>query len=130
MVYSKETFENLLEMDNSVTVHQRNLQLLMVEIYETKSNLNPSFMKTIFEEKELPYNLRCSDKLQLPQAKTTCLGIDTVRFMGKKVWETLPPELKNSDSLQIFKRLIKAHKCQACNCRLWKTFYPGLDFLL
>ena len=78
------SFENLLEMDNSVTVHQRNLQLLMVEIYKTKSNLNPSFMKTIFEEKELPYNLRCSDKLQLPKAKTTCLGIDTIRFMGKK----------------------------------------------
>ena len=42
------TFEKLLEMDNSVTVHQRNLQLLMVEIYKTKYNLNPSFMKQIF----------------------------------------------------------------------------------
>ena len=43
------TFEKLLEMDSSVTVHQRNLQLLMVEIYKTKCNLNPSFMKQIFE---------------------------------------------------------------------------------
>ena len=33
------TFEKLLEMDNSVTVHQRNLQLLMVEIYKT--NISP-----------------------------------------------------------------------------------------
>ena len=48
------TFENLLEMDNSVTVHQRNLQLLMVEIYKKNYNLNPSFMKQIFEEKEIP----------------------------------------------------------------------------
>ena len=38
------TFEKLLEMDNSVTVHQRNLQLLMMEIYKTKCNRNPSFM--------------------------------------------------------------------------------------
>ena len=45
------SFENLLEMDNSVTVHQRNLQLLMVEIYKTKSNLKQSFMKQIFGEK-------------------------------------------------------------------------------
>ena len=57
------TFEKLLEMDNSVTVHKRNLQLLMVEIYKTKYNLNPNFMKQILEEKEMPYNLRCSDKL-------------------------------------------------------------------
>ena len=39
------TFDELLEMDNSVTVHQRNLQLLMLEIYKTKYDLNPSFMK-------------------------------------------------------------------------------------
>ena len=39
-------------------------------------------MKHIFEEKVLPYNLRCSDKLQLPKGKTTGLGIDTVRFVG------------------------------------------------
>ena len=123
-------FENLLEMDNSVTVPQRNLQLLMVEIYKTKYNLNSSFMKQIFEEKEMPYNLRCSDRLRLPKAKTTCLRIDAVRFMGKKVWETLPAELKNSDSLQVFKRVIKAHKCHACNCRLCKVFYPNSGFLL
>ena len=54
----------------------------MTEIYKTKHDLNSSFMKQIFEEKVLPYNLMCSDKLQLPKAKTTGLGIDTVRFLG------------------------------------------------
>ena len=111
-------------MDDSVTVHQRNLQLLMVEIYKTKYNLNPSFIKQIFEEKEMPYNLRCSDKLRLPKAKTICLGIDTIRFMGKKVWETLPAELKNSGSLQVFKRVIKAHKCHPATADYAKYLIP------
>ena len=78
----------------------------------------------------MPYNLRFSDNLQLPRAKTTCLGIDTVRFMGEKVWETLPPELKHSDSLQIFERVIYAQKCHACNCRLCEISYPNLGSLL
>ena len=69
-------------MDNLVTVHQRNLQLIMIEIYKAKHDLNTSFMKQIFEEKLIPYNLRCSGKLQLPKAKTTGLGIDIVRFVG------------------------------------------------
>ena len=93
--------------DNSLTVHQRNLQLLMIEIFKTRHDLNPNFMKQILEEKVLLYNIRCSDKLQLPTAKTTDLGIDTVRFVGGKVWKTLPPELKKSDSIKIFKRRIK-----------------------
>ena len=124
------SFENLLVIDNSVTVHQKNLQLLMIEIYKTKHDLNPSFMTQIFEEKVLPYNLRCCDKLQLPKAKTTALGIDTVRFVGGKVWEKLPPELKQSNSLQNFKRIMKVHKCDACNCRVCKPFYRNVGFIV
>ena len=88
------SFENVLLMDNSVTVHQRNLQLLMIEIYKTRNYLNPSFMKQIFEAKVLPYYLRYSERLQLPRAKATGLRIDTVTFVGERVWETLPPEQK------------------------------------
>ena len=78
------SFESLLPMDNSVTVHHRNLQLLMIEIYKTRNNLNPSFKKQIFEAKFLPYNLRCSKNLQLPKVKTTSHGINTVRFVGEE----------------------------------------------
>ena len=76
------SFEHLLLVNYSVTVYQRNLQLLMTEIYKSRNNLNPSYLKQIFEAKVLPYNQRCSEKLQLPKAKTTGLGIDTVRFVG------------------------------------------------
>ena len=37
------SFENLLIMDNSVTVHQRNLQLLKIEIYKTKQLYETNF---------------------------------------------------------------------------------------
>ena len=45
-------------------------------------------MKQIIEEKEMPYNLWCSDKLKLPKAKTTCLEIDRVRIMEKGMGDT------------------------------------------
>ena len=101
------SFEGLLLMDISVTVHQRNLQLLMKDIYNTRNNLNPSFMKQIFEAKVLPYILRCSEKLQLPKAKTTGLRIDTDRFVRGGLWETVPPELKKSSSLKVSKCILK-----------------------
>ena len=77
----------------------------MIEIYKTKHDTNPSFAKQIIEEDVLPYILRCSDKLQLPKAKTTSPGIYTVRFFGGEVWETLPPELKNQTPLTVSKGL-------------------------
>ena len=57
-------FDTLLTRDNSVSVHKRNLQLLMTEIYKTKSNITPSFMTEIFIEKNLPYHLRSKNLLQ------------------------------------------------------------------
>ena len=40
------SFEELLIItDHSVSIHQRNLQLLVTEVYRTRMNLNPCFMK-------------------------------------------------------------------------------------
>ena len=49
------SFEELLIKDNSVSIHQRNLQMLVTEIYRTRMNLNPPFMKEIFLEREILY---------------------------------------------------------------------------
>ena len=74
---------------NSVSFHQRNLQLLLTEIYKTVSNLNPSFMAEVFVTKDVPYNLRGSNNLALPRARINLYGIDTIRLVGQKLWQTL-----------------------------------------
>ena len=45
-------FEEMLIKAASVTIHQRNLQLLTTEIYKIKHDLNPKFMGKIFVEKK------------------------------------------------------------------------------
>ena len=47
----KSTFE-LLQKDNSETIHQRNLQVLATEIFMAKNAPPPNIMKEIFELKE------------------------------------------------------------------------------
>ena len=56
-----------------MTDHQWNQQLLKLEIYKTRHDLNHSFMKQITDEKEFSYNLKYFDKLRLPKAKSTGL---------------------------------------------------------
>ena len=41
-------FGSLLEQRNLVSIHVKNLRLLMTEIYKTRSGLSPPFMKDIF----------------------------------------------------------------------------------
>ena len=49
---SKLTFDDLLKLDNSVTIHQRNLQILATEIFKVKNSLAPEIMTEVFEIKE------------------------------------------------------------------------------
>ena len=46
-----------MELDNSVTIHQRKLQILATEIFKVKINLTPEKMTEVFEIKEPYYNL-------------------------------------------------------------------------
>ena len=100
--------DTMLLTDNAVPIHIRNLQLLMIEIYKTKWELNPTFMKEIFIEKHSTYGLRSCHNLLPPKARTTCYGLETISFLGIRLWQALPNDMKQSDNLSSFKRRIKS----------------------
>ena len=49
------SFSTLLEKDTSVTIHAKNLQILMTEMFKTKEKLSPPFMKEIFRERNITH---------------------------------------------------------------------------
>ena len=60
LVYSDKisTFQELLDKDKSVSVYHKNIQVLVLEIYKTVNGLAPTIMNSIFEIKDIEYNLR------------------------------------------------------------------------
>ena len=93
---SDTEFETL--MKNILTIHQHNLQLLMIEYtYTTKNNLNPSVMRDAFTEKNNHYKLRSENHLQLPMAKTKPYGIENIRYRSCLLWSILAKEMKDSN---------------------------------
>ena len=54
------SFSELLELDTSVAVRQKNLQVLVTEIYKVKSGMAPEIMKDSFKLQNPSYNLRSS----------------------------------------------------------------------
>ena len=59
-VYSDKTstFQELLDKDKSVSVYHKNIQVLAREIYKTVNGLAPTIINSIFEIKDIEYNLR------------------------------------------------------------------------
>ena len=46
-------FSNLLQRNNDLSIHHRNIQCLMIEIFKIKNNLAPPIMTTMFTEREI-----------------------------------------------------------------------------
>ena len=111
------------------TIHEHNLRLLMIEIFKTKNNLNPTFMKDIFAERDVQYNLRSRNHLQLPNVKTAKYGIENIQYIGHHLWASLPEAIKDFGTLANFKKKIKVWKGSTCICRLCKVFINGLGYL-
>ena len=54
--------EELLSIESSTILHQRNLQKLMTEIFKVKSGIAPELMKGTSEFANVPHNLRNQSK--------------------------------------------------------------------
>ena len=122
------SYSELLEKDKSVTVHQRNLQVLATEIFKPKIGINPEIMKEIFQFYESSYNLSNSSSLKRNSVKTVRYGTETVSHLGPIIWNLLPNEMKTIDSLHNFKMKIKEWTTDACPCRLCKTYISQVGF--
>ena len=78
------SFNDLLEKDNSVSIHQRNLQVLATEIFKTKNGYNPPLLSDIFRFVEPSYYLRDLDSLERTNVKTVNYGTETLSWLGPK----------------------------------------------
>ena len=82
---SSDTYENLLLQSNTVSVHQRHLRFLMIEIYKSISQLNPQFMWSFFTHKDITYNLRKGPFLGLPKTHSFYYGTYAIHFRGSLI---------------------------------------------
>ena len=124
----KSSFSTLLKKDDTVSIHARNLQTLMIEMFKTKKNINPPFVKEIFCERTITYNLRNNHEFLPSRVRTTSCGSETIKYRGQHLWLSLPQHIRNAQSITEFKKKIKSWKAY-CTCRLCRTFIPQLGFL-
>ena len=126
----QSSFETLLEKDSSVSIHNRNLQILATEMYKIKNNLSPPIIADLFEQRnEQHYNLRNWAQFSLPAIRTVYHGSESISFLGPKIWNMLPDKLKNASSLEVFKASIKSWKPENCPCRLCRLYVQNVGFI-
>ena len=107
-------YEALLLKSNKPTLQIRRIKLLATEIFKTINDLNPAYMKEIFE-----LNTRRdtgSKKLVVQSQKSMKYGSYTLRSLGPRIWNRLDFETRDCNTLSTFKSLINTWAGPTCHC--------------
>ena len=122
------TFNELLTRDGTVTIHERNIQVLATEMFKAYNGISPHILKDVFPLKETRgYCSRFPFKMR--NVRTVKYGTETLGYLGPKIWSLVPDEIKNSNNVKTFKNKIKQWRPNGCPCRLCKTYIAGVGFI-
>ena len=100
----------------------KNLKNLCIEIFKTLNNLNPSFIKDLFNYHVVNHPVRDKYKLNLeiPKVNQVKYGVNSLKRFGPKIWNTLLYHIKSSENLEKFKSLMKDWNGTNCQCIVCK----------
>ena len=97
----QSSFTELLNKDNSVSIHIRNIQRLAIEMFRFYNGLLSPLTNNIFKLRaENPYNLRQVYEFSRPVVKSIYHGTESISYLGPKIWDTLPGKLKNIENIE------------------------------
>ena len=132
LVYNdfNSSFQQLLDKDNSFTIHHQNIQSLVIEMYKVVNDLSTTTFAKLFTKKQSSsLQLRSQAYFKIPRVRTELFGKNTLRYMGPVMWNTVPLEIRQVNSLNSFKKLIRKWKPIDSPCRLCKNYIADVGFL-
>ena len=76
-------------------------------VYKSLHGLAPDYLCSKFERRETAYNKRDSEnRLNIPLARTN-YSKNSFSYSGATLWKSLPRDIRQAESLGLFKCLIK-----------------------
>ena len=76
-------------------------------MYKVANNMSPDIMNEVFKLRNtLHYNLRHTSHFSTYPVHSVYNGTESASYLGPKIWEQMPAEIKNTDSLAGFEKEI------------------------
>ena len=86
-------------------------------------------MCELFNEANVPYNLRQDVSFRLYNVKTVLYGTETLSYLRPNIWNLVPSDIRDCATESIFRQKIKIWKLDRCPCWLCEVYIPDLGFI-
>ena len=74
-------------------------------MFKFYKGVSPPIMDNVFRLRtDNPYNLRQASEFSRPIVKTVYHGSESISYLGPKIWDMLPENLRNIENLETAKK--------------------------
>ena len=91
--------------------------------------ISPPLSNEVFVPHQCNYELPGNNFLERRRVESVRYGTESISSLAPKIWEILRNEIKDSDTLQVFKAKIKKWVLAECACRVCKIYPPQVGFM-
>lgn len=104
------TYNELLAKGNHKSMSVLLMHSIATEVYKSLNGLSPDYMVNMFTRNNHDYNMRNRQGLIQPSFSTIKYGYSTFSYLGAKIWNRLPNDVKESSSLSVFKNRLSLYQ--------------------
>ena len=101
-------FEAMLWNMNDITIHHRNIQILMIALFKTRYDLAPPIMVSMLNRRTICYHFRNLQEFQSERKKSVLYGLEDCAL---KLWTILPEKSKQRNTVSLFKSDVRRWIC-------------------
>ncbi len=112
------SYEELLKTSGQPSIAIHLIRNMAIQVFKCLSNMSPDYVCSLLTRHNVPYSLRDDNKLKQKSFKTISYGKRSFAYMGAKLWNSMPQDIKNSITLSEFKNRVKAWD-GPCTCSEW-----------
>ena len=98
-------------------------------MFKTHRGLSLDFLREIFAPKVSLYNLCRMNTFERRQVHSVYHSTESLSILGPKMWDLVSLELKQLESLEVFKLKIKKWIRFECPCKLCGTYVQQVGFV-
>ena len=117
----QSTLDEMLDTLNEKTIQHQCIDRLPTKMRKFLNGYSPAIMNDVFQLRQNTYNLRNFHVFASDVPRNNCMH-NSVVYRANQLWETLPFDLKNACSLELFNKGLKNWCCTRYPCQICSRF--------
>ena len=113
---------DLLVKTNKLSLKRLRMLNFAIELYRIRNGHSIDSMKIFDNKKDVTYNLRHKNQNVIPRVNTTQYGLQSFKYYTSHLWNQIPNDIKEVESINRFKSLIFSWNGFKCDCQLCSEY--------